>query len=342
MQQTTNPAPTIHRAATPADFVAVVPTLLGFHPEQSVVLVPFGGRGSLGAARFDLPRGDPSVPAELIVATMAQHVVADSVRVVVYSRGALPESGPLPEAALVRVLLRTLNARGFEAHEAWLVAADGWIGYSEPNERRRGLEELANAAARLAPGAPVIRSVAERATLPELDPAEVTAVRVEVDALLDRHPDAELLETDRIRALTAIRRVANGGVLPSAAVLARIVVLVQRQDRRRDVLLAAVWAGDHRARARMARPPVQRMERVIALAGHVAACAAESEAAGTLAFLAIVHWAFGQGSVAGVLIDRALQSAPRDPDLRALWQTLSDGAVPPWVRLSEDADAAAG
>lgn len=342
MQQTSSPAPAIHRAATPADFVAAVPALVGFHPEQSVVLVPFAGRGSLGAARFDLPRGDPKVPIELIVATLARHVVADSVKVVVYVRAALPVSGPLPEAESTRMLLRTLRERGFEASEAWLVAADGWIGFSEPLSDRRDLADLARAAQALGPSAPRIRSVAERATLPELDPAEVTAVRIEVDTLLDRHPDARLPDAERVRALTAVRRVANGGILPASAVLALIVVLVQRQDHRRDVLLEAIWAGDHRARARMARPPAERMERVIALAGHVAACAGESEAAGALAFLAIAHWAFGHSSVAGVVIDRARQLAPRDPDLLALWQTLEQGATAPWIRLGEEVRAEAG
>ncbi|NQX11421.1 DUF4192 domain-containing protein [Microbacteriaceae bacterium VKM Ac-2855] len=334
MQTTSTHAPTlIHRASTPADFLSTVPHLIGFLPERSVVLVPFVGKRSCGALRFDLPTGDSSVLVPYVVAMLCRYEIAESVRVVVYSADDIAEAWPLPEEEFVEDLLSALRGVGFRRTEAWLVAADGWTCYTDDEFGRRSSTELAAAASALTPDAPPLRSVAERATPPAVDPVEMASVRVEVAALLERCPDHTLPESERMRALAAIRRVAKGGPRPSSSVSALILVLVQRQDRRRDVLLEGLWLGDHRARSRAIRPPLERVERVIELAGYLAACAAEPESSAAFAFLAIAHWACGQNSVAGAVTDRALDLDPGNPDLHALSEMFSAGAVAPWIRF---------
>ena len=50
---------------SPADLIAAVPYLLGFHPADSVVAVALRGRQIIFAARADLPEpgADPVAPA---------------------------------------------------------------------------------------------------------------------------------------------------------------------------------------------------------------------------------------------------------------------------------------
>lgn len=60
------PDPSVFVARTPTDLIAVVPAVLGFHPEDSVVLLTFGPPGGAFHARVDLP-----------VAAAEQQAVAD-------------------------------------------------------------------------------------------------------------------------------------------------------------------------------------------------------------------------------------------------------------------------
>ena len=47
--------PTVVKAADAAQFLSIVPRMLGYHPTRSLVVIPFHGGRSLGAMRFDLP-----------------------------------------------------------------------------------------------------------------------------------------------------------------------------------------------------------------------------------------------------------------------------------------------
>ena len=68
---------TTFTARTPADLVAVVPQLLGFRPEDSVVLVTFGPPGETFHARVDLPTGgDAQVAvAEMLTDVVTRHAI---------------------------------------------------------------------------------------------------------------------------------------------------------------------------------------------------------------------------------------------------------------------------
>ena len=46
--------PTTIKAGTPRDFLGLVPALLGFTPQDSLVLVPFEASRTIGAMRLDL------------------------------------------------------------------------------------------------------------------------------------------------------------------------------------------------------------------------------------------------------------------------------------------------
>ncbi len=74
------------RAKNPADLLAMVPYLLGFHPEDSVVMVSLGAAGTPVHARQDLP-GRPDEIPEVVddLARVAVRSEVDRVVVVVYS-----------------------------------------------------------------------------------------------------------------------------------------------------------------------------------------------------------------------------------------------------------------
>ncbi|NUS50990.1 MAG: DUF4192 family protein, partial [Nocardioidaceae bacterium] len=77
------------RAQGPADLLALVPLLFGFHPEDSVVLMSVGEATHPFHARSDLPR-DPADLADLAdlahyLASVAARNGAQRVAVLVYS-----------------------------------------------------------------------------------------------------------------------------------------------------------------------------------------------------------------------------------------------------------------
>jgi hypothetical protein len=75
---------------TPADFLAAVPYLIGFHPADSVVVVGIAGQKVLFAARSDLPppADEPSRAAAVQLAEMVARQAVDEVTVIGY--GAAP------------------------------------------------------------------------------------------------------------------------------------------------------------------------------------------------------------------------------------------------------------
>lgn len=112
---------TLH-VKSPADLLALVPTVLGFHPDDSVVLVVTGGEGAMHA-RLDLPRDE----VELAEATdcllrAGARAAARQVAVIAYTEDAL-----LAEA-VVDHLAGRLEADGVDVLCA--IRADGHRWYS--------------------------------------------------------------------------------------------------------------------------------------------------------------------------------------------------------------------
>ncbi len=106
------------RAKSPADLLAMVPFLLGFHPEDSVVVLTLGDADRPFHARVDLP-ADPDHVSQVTdyLATAASHHGLRQVAVVVYS-----DDGLLAAAAAA-ALGERLEQDGVEVAAA--VRADG-------------------------------------------------------------------------------------------------------------------------------------------------------------------------------------------------------------------------
>lgn len=193
---------TIIKAASAAQFLGLVPHLLGFRPTRSMVLVPFAGARSLGAMRIDLePRpddetsGTPAVlvepPADTVdrlaataIGMVCRIAAADAVAVVVYTDEAVA-GGMLPREQLARAVARRADACGIELRDALCVAADGWGSFLDPElpPGGRPLDQLHGDehAERLLPLDAGDQHAA--AVLPVVDPARLADVTTAVEAL---------------------------------------------------------------------------------------------------------------------------------------------------------------
>jgi hypothetical protein len=120
---------TIVKAASAAQFLALVPRMLGFRPTRSLVLIPFSGSRSLGAMRLDLPEEDDAdTDLDALAATFVGMVCrlpdADAFTAVVYTDESFRER--MPRTALATALAYRADECGLRVVDSLCVGADGW------------------------------------------------------------------------------------------------------------------------------------------------------------------------------------------------------------------------
>lgn len=130
--------PAIVKAADAAQFLAVIPRMLGYRPARSLVLIPFDGRQSLGAMRFDLPpdeADDETIDriAATAVGMVCRLPAADGVAAVAYSDATFAKDERMPHRALLDALERRADACGVRVTDLLCVAADGWGSALDPD-----------------------------------------------------------------------------------------------------------------------------------------------------------------------------------------------------------------
>jgi len=268
---------TIVKAATAADFLAVVPRLVGFEPSDSIVFVAFRGRRTCGAIRFDLPEHvGPSRAADdterrfhrrvatTLVGTLSKLPGVDAVVPVVYTDEAFADAGRAPRAAFVREVTERLEFSGFLVRDALCIAADGWGSYLDPDCPADGRPLAAIAQSRVLDDLPpdqhaALEGVAERAALPAAGVFEcerVAALVRRFGAVIDRDvngPDGDFDPTGEVvdaigvsgpqlsdipLTLERILRHDPGSLDP---VVAAFVIAVVRSPAMRDVVMLQ-WA----------------------------------------------------------------------------------------------------
>src|SRR5690349_6034174 len=121
---------TVVKAASPADFLALLPTLAGFTPERSVCVVPFatvGGRTrTMGVARWDLPGPEKIFEFTAAVANqLPRFEAADAVVFVVYTdeRDSKVTTSVL---ALLNELGIMAHNQGFQVRDSLVVEPESW------------------------------------------------------------------------------------------------------------------------------------------------------------------------------------------------------------------------
>jgi hypothetical protein len=305
----------ILRATGPADLLALVPGLIGFHPEDSVVLLTVGPARQPFHARVDLP--DDPVGVELLTAHLAE--VADRhgtrrLAVLVYS-----DDAALAEAVVDQLLVRLALA---DVAVVCAVRADGerWWPLTGGGEAGEGTPYDLTAhplvAQAVLDGTRMLgsrRELADSLVGPDTDEVDrVAALAQECDAgpALDRHRLAG-------EARWVQERVRHGlvrGHRLDTADAARLLQVVRRSVELRDV----AWAEMTHANA----------DRHVALWLDLVRRAPVELRAAPAALLGFAAWLCGDGALAWCAVDAAQEAEP-GYGLAGLLTDALAGAVPP-------------
>jgi hypothetical protein len=339
-QQDREPALVV-RAGSPAALLRLVPHLLGFMPEASLVVIgvaPPRDRIQV-TLRYDLP--DP--PAVDLAAEIAAHALG------VLSAQQLTAAVAVGygSAALVTPVARELRESAWQAAidlKEFLRVADGrYWSYVCGNEKccpaegvpfdataadpaeaealaavgDRVLATRAAVAARVAPlGGIAAESMRQATRRAEQHVAQLLA-KVRKSARLGAA--RQMIATEGLAAVGAmITRYREGGRFTTDYEIARITVAL-RDLRVRDDAWARMDPSHAEAHQRLWTDVVRRAQ-----PGHVAAPAA---------LLAFVAWQSGHGALANVALDRALADDPRYSMALLLRQVITAGAPPALARL---------
>ncbi len=127
---------TVVKAADAAQFLTVVPRMLGYRPARSLVLIPFRRGRSLGAMRFDLPDPGPGAAAR-VAATMIGMACrvpdADAVAAIAYTDARFADGERMPHRDLLDALARRADACGLGVTDLLCVGADAWGSALDPD-----------------------------------------------------------------------------------------------------------------------------------------------------------------------------------------------------------------
>ena len=329
------------RAGSPASLLRLVPHLLGFMPETSLVVIGVAPpRDRIRVTlRYDLP--DPPEPD--LVAEIAAHalgVLSAQRLTAAVAVGYGPEDLVTPVARKLREaawqaaidlkeFLRVQDGRYWSyvcGNEACCpaagvpfdaVAADPAEAEALAAVGDRVLATRAAVAARVAPLGGIARESMRQATRRAEQHIARLLAKVRKSARLGaaRH----MIAAEGLAAVGAlIARYRDGGRFTSDDEIARITVAL-RDLRVRDDAWARMDPGHSDAHQRLWTDVVRRAQ-----PGYVAAPAA---------LLAFVAWQSGDGALANVALDRALADDPRYSMATLLRQVISAGAPPSLARL---------
>jgi len=336
------PQPTlVVRAGSPAALLRLVPHLLGFMPEASLIVIgvaPPRDRIQV-TLRYDLP--DP--PAADLAAEIAAHalgVLSAQRLTAAVAVGYGPEPLVTPVA---RELREAAWQAGIDVREFLRVADGRYWSYvcgnkkccpaegvpfdataADPAEAEalaavgdRVLATRAALAARVAPLGGLARESMRQATRRAEQHIAQLLGKVRRSGRLGaaRH----MIASEGLAAVGAmITRYREGGRFTSDDEVARLTVAL-RDLRVRDDAWARMDPGHSDAHQRLWTDVVQRAQ-----PGYVAAPAA---------LLAFVAWQSGDGALANVALDRALADDPRYSMALLLRQVITAGAPPALARL---------
>jgi hypothetical protein len=320
------------RLSDPSELIAAVPHLLGFHPHDSVVLMALQGK-SLGLTlRADLVPADQARPlAEQLLRPILRQRPTGVALVVV--GGDITLDGDPPHRALVDALDDVLTSAGLRVvHAAWTAETAGgapWRCYDDPLCTGTVVDPATSplAAATVAAGAVTFRS---REAMAELLAAEDPAALQRRAALLDaadaEHPMSTKLVDRRLAQLKELHRAASTDDLMLSDRIVAEVASALCDHRVRDACLPWCTGTGAAAAERLwlalvrATPPPERAE--------------------PAALLALVAYLRGDGALASIALDTALQACPHH-SLSSLLRAALDGGLPPDLLRGVAADAAA-
>ena len=330
------------RANDPGDLLAMVPRFLGFHPEDSVVLVLLG-KGSMPYVRVDLPvePADCAVVLHDLMLVVRRHR-PEHLAVVVYSEDALMTE------LVVEPLTRELSGLGVGLPvvvradgERWFCLGDG-DGLCEkgcpPEGTPYDVSTHPLTLEAVVDGQVILDSrQALRDSLLPGDPDEVEAVTHAMDVAADRllaatrlplgEPDpaghrAHLVREGRWLQHCVRRFLADGHRLDAHDIGRMLVAMVSVEVR--DVAWAEMTRRNADAHVDLWRDVVRRSPL--------------DSLAAPAALLAFASWLAGNGALAWCAVERSQEADPGYRMAGLVTQALA-GAVPPssWKPLAPEA-----
>lgn len=325
----------VFTARCPEDVLAIAPVLIGFHPEESVVMLTFGSGRSFHA-RIDLPARDPDrVASRLQLDAVAEALVAPAVhhgvrRVIVLVYTDDERWGDLAW----RRVRRELRAHEIHVIDANRVTERRYHPYlaRDRDLRERGIPyDVSNhpvVAEAVVAGAVVHKS---RQALAETVVPDVEAQRRVARIVRLLFPDgglpttdAEIL-TDGHRAERLVRKHVVSGTTPTDSEVAWLCWSMQHV-RVRDAAWSVITAPTALGNIDFWRSVARR--------------APDDLAAAALTLLGWAAWRSGNGALAWVAVDRCDVLHP-GYSLAGLLAELLQGAAPPDFAL-EDFDWSLG
>lgn len=361
---------TIVRAADAAQFLSLVPQLLGCTPVRSLAVIPFAGSRSLGAMRFDLPHDDDPAALDRVAATFLGHVCripdADAAAVVVYTDA--PFSDPAPHAPLVRALEQRAHECGLRFTDALCVATDAWGSYLERSEARPLSGIVAPAGARH--GGDPVGDQHAGADLPDVAPddcARVGSALASLEAAVhlvcggegSDGPRIDPLALEALCLLDDLPTLFDDALEWDADTLAphdaAALIWCLSRPALRDIALVGwtggIEAGDEALDAQLRweegeeypvhlamrmwgegeRPDPHRLTLALDLARRLAAVAPPSHRAGPLATAAWLAWALGRSTHAESYAARACEAEPEHGLGEIVRSFVLAGHLPDWA-----------
>lgn len=330
------------RLSDPSELIAAVPHLLGFHPRDSVVLLALHGK-SLGLTmRADLVAADQAPRlAEQLLPPIARQRPSGVALVVIGGAGGPDDGSPddggpdgdLPHRVLVNALDDVLIGAGLPVvHAAWTTETTQgapWRCYDDPLCTGTVADPATSplAAATVAAGAVTFGSREELAQLlAGEDPAALQRRAALLDAADAEHPLSARIVDQRLAQITELyRATAVGDPELSDGIVAEVASALC-DHRVRDACLPWCMGSGALAAERLwlalvrATPAPERAE--------------------PAALLALTAYLRGDGALASVALEAALEACPHH-SLSGLLRAALDGGVPPEVLRDVARDAAA-
>jgi hypothetical protein len=333
------PPPAVRvRAGSPAALLAIVPHLLGFVPESSMVII--GTEAQHGAVKVTLRYDLPEPPEHTVAEDMAEHAAA--VLGSQHLTGALavgygPDELVRPVAmALWGVMVRA----GIDLAECLRVDQDRYWSYTCSDEDccpddGMPFEVTDHAAAILAgSGEPVLPNRGAMAgVIGPVTGAAAQAMRL-ATRRAERHVTQVIAKVRKSTRVGAARHmIASEGLAAVASLIATYrgggqyasdyqiawLTVALKDLRVRDDAWARMDPVDRAAHLRLWTDVVRRAQ-----PGYVAAPAS---------LLAFVAWQDGNGVLANLALDRALKDTPGYSMATLLRQVITAGAPPSMARL---------
>lgn len=313
------------KLSSPTEVLAAVPYLIGFAPERSVVVLCMRGKQLGLTMRVDLDM--PAYELREILLARVRSDGADTALVVIFDPDAAAGSAR-PGGRLARSLIRTFRQAGIHVQDALGVREGRFWSYlcrdgsCCPPEGRTvpaaGEDDHSRVAATfVAIGAAPLASRDELdATLAGVSGPRATEVRACLDDAL-RAPPAHPVE----RWSNLVERYSNGPPRPGHALplaeAARLIVSL-RDVAVRDEIIS--WTAG------------EALEGVLTLLRELAPLALPPFDTQLLATLAWAAYSAGDGALASMALERALNAHPHHSLAQLLWTALEAGIDPAKLR----------